>query len=304
VLQQYAALPPRLWSWNQGCTHMCGEKNETTHVRRSRCAIPYTQPSARACVRACLASEPSVQRMRAGYVLYSLECLECGVVGKCCSNVPRSLRAYGVGLKAVCALYERRTRQRTCVDHDARFHTHNRVRRACRHTKYKHVSIPCTYTYLHFSAQRNSKCHAQMRPTTTHSCEQAMYCTHWNVWSVELWASAAAMCCAPSAPMELERRLYAHMCVRRTRQRTCVDHDAQSHTHNRVREHAYVHTDIPNTNTHTCLASKPSVQRMQAGNVLCSLECLERRDVGKCCSKVLRSLIAYGVVDKAVRTCV
>jgi hypothetical protein len=43
--------------------------------------------------------------MRAGYVLHSLECLECGVVGKCCSNVLRSLLAYGVPIKAV----------RTCV---------------------------------------------------------------------------------------------------------------------------------------------------------------------------------------------
>jgi hypothetical protein len=39
--------------------------------------------------------------MRAGYVLPSLEGLECGVMGKCCSNVLRSLRAYEVPLKAV-----------------------------------------------------------------------------------------------------------------------------------------------------------------------------------------------------------
>jgi hypothetical protein len=39
--------------------------------------------------------------MRAGYVLYLLECLECGVVGKCCSNVLCSFRAYVVEPKAV-----------------------------------------------------------------------------------------------------------------------------------------------------------------------------------------------------------
>jgi hypothetical protein len=72
-----------------------------------------------------------------------------------------------------------------------------------------------------------------------HSCERAMYCTHYRVWSVELWASAAAMCCAPSAPMKFLSRLYAHVCVRRTIQRTCVAHDARSHTHNRVRGHIH-----------------------------------------------------------------
>jgi hypothetical protein len=43
--------------------------------------------------------------MRVGYVQHSLECLECGVVGKRCSKVLRSLRTHGVLLKAV----------RTCV---------------------------------------------------------------------------------------------------------------------------------------------------------------------------------------------
>jgi hypothetical protein len=46
----------------------------------------------------------------------------------------------------------------------------------------------------------------------THA-SKAMYCTHLSVWSVELWASAAAMCCAPSAPTELDPRLYAYVCV-------------------------------------------------------------------------------------------
>jgi hypothetical protein len=73
--------------------------------------------------------------------------------------------------------------------------------RGCRHAKYKHACMPCTYIYLHSTAQRNSIYHVQTCPTTTHSCEQAMYCTHSSVWSVELCASAAAMCCAPSTPM-------------------------------------------------------------------------------------------------------
>jgi hypothetical protein len=97
--------------------------------------------------------------MRAGYVLHSLECLECG---KCCSNVLRSLRAYGVVPKAVRTCMCEKTIQRTCIAHDARFHTYNRVRghihrciRACRHIKYKHACMPGTYTYLHSSAQRN-----------------------------------------------------------------------------------------------------------------------------------------------------
>jgi hypothetical protein len=72
-----------------------------------------------------------------------------------------------------------------------------------------------------------------------HSCEEAMYCNHLSVWSVELWASPAAMCCAPSAPMELLEMLYAHICVRRPIQRTCVDHNARSHTYNRVRGHIH-----------------------------------------------------------------
>jgi hypothetical protein len=116
----------------------------------------------------------------------------------------------------------RRTIQRTCVDHDARSHSHNRERGhihpcicACRHTKYKHACMPCTYTYLptFIPAQRNSAYHAQICPTTMHSCEQAMYCTHSSVWSAELWASTVAMCCAPSVHMEFLSRLYAHVCV-------------------------------------------------------------------------------------------
>jgi thiaminase len=113
--------------------------------------------------------------------------------------------------------------------------------------------------------------------------------------SVELWASAAAMCCSVSSPMKLRQRLYAHVCVRRAIQPTCVAHDARSHTYNRERGHihpcirAHQHTKYK----HTCI-----------DYVLHSLECLERGVVGKCCSNVLRSFIAYEVSLKAVRTCV
>jgi hypothetical protein len=43
---------------------------------------------------------------------------------------------------------------------------------------------------------------------------------------------------------------------------------------------------------------------MRAGYVLRSLECLERGVVSKYCSNGLRSLRAYRVVGKGVRTCV
>jgi hypothetical protein len=161
----------------------------------------------------------------------------------------------------------RRVIQCTCVAHDARSHSHNRVRghihpciRACRYTKYKHACMPIYQiqarvhadipnastraclaripTYLHSSAQRNSTYHAQSCPSTTHSCEQAMCCTYCSVWSVELCASAAAMCCAPSAPMELCSRL----CV--LDERYCVAHDARSGTHSRVRGHMHPRAHI------------------------------------------------------------
>jgi hypothetical protein len=157
--------------------------------------------------------------MRAGYVLHSHECLEYGIVGKCCSNVLRSLIAYGVVIKAV--------RTYVCEKSDTAHVRSSRcaiifTQPSTRPYTPMHTPMP-TYqiqtrlsripTYLDFSAQRNSTYHAQTCATTTHSCEQAMYCTHLSVWSMELWASAAAMCCAPSSPMELSSRLHAHMCV-------------------------------------------------------------------------------------------
>jgi hypothetical protein len=114
------------------------------------------------------------------------------------------------------------------------------------HIKYKQACMPCTYTNLHSTAPRNSIYHAQTRPTTTHSYEQAMYCTHTSVWSVELWASAAAMCCAPSSPMPLCPMLYAHVCVRKTdtthvRRSRC----AIPYTQPRARSYTPMHTCMP-----------------------------------------------------------
>jgi hypothetical protein len=138
-----------------------GDQPSATHAR----ACPQTKYK-----HACMHLHSSAQRnctyhaqmrlMRAGYVLHSLECLKCRVVAKCCSNVLRSIRAYGVGPKAVRTyVCEKGTIQRTCVAHDARSYSHNRERghihpciRAYRYTKYKHACMPYTYTYLHSNA--------------------------------------------------------------------------------------------------------------------------------------------------------
>jgi hypothetical protein len=170
------------------------------------------------------------------------------------------------------------------------------------------MCILCINPYLHFNAQRNSTYHAQTCPTTTHSCEQAMYRTHLSAWSVELWASVTAMYCAPFAPMAFTPRLCAHVCERRPIQRDLI------HT-TRVRgriHHPSKHQIQPRVHA-ICLYSSaqciriyctPTYALIRAGYVPHSLECLECRIVSKSCSNVLRSPRAYGVVLKAVRTCV
>jgi hypothetical protein len=226
-------LDPRLY------THVC-EKNDAAHVHSSRCAIPYTQPSTRsyAPMHTCMRTYQIQTRVHVLniYVVHNApvhtihKCapLLCTSASRLCTALTRVCGVWSCGqvlqqcaalpphlcscCKCCTHMCVRKTIQRTCIAHDARFHTHNRVRshiphhtciRACRHNKYKHACMPCTYTYLHSSAQRNSTYHARTRPTTMHSCEQAMYCTHLSVWSVELWTSAAAMCCAPSSRMRL-----------------------------------------------------------------------------------------------------
>jgi hypothetical protein len=156
--------------------------------------------------------------MRAGYVLHSLECLERGVVGKCCSNVLRSLIAYGVKSKTVrrCVCEKSDTahvRRSRCtlpyIQPRARSYTPMHM---CMLTYQIETRVHALHVYLPtYLPVHNAIVYIMHK--RTHSCEQAMYCTHLSVWSVELWASAAAMYCAPSSPMELFSRLYARMCV-------------------------------------------------------------------------------------------
>jgi hypothetical protein len=158
--------------------------------------------------------------MRADCVLHSRECLECRVVCKCCSNVLRSLRAYGVIPKAA--------RTRVCEKSDT-----------------AHVrSSRCTIPYIQPSTRSYTLMHTCM-PT---------YLIQTRVHALHVY---------------LPTFIPAHNAIVYT-------------MHERATYHAL----------------------MQAGYVLHSLEGLEYRIVGKYCSNVLRSLCAYGVVPKAVRTCV
>jgi hypothetical protein len=84
--------------------------------------------------------------MRAGYVLHSLKYLERGVVGKYCSNVLRSLLAYGVAPKAVC----------TC---------------ACEKSDTAHVrSSRCAIPNTQPSARSYTSMHAGIPNTNTRAC--------------------------------------------------------------------------------------------------------------------------------------
>jgi hypothetical protein len=119
-----------------------------------------------------------------------------------------------LSLRLYAHVYVKRAIQRTFVAHDARSHTYNRERGHIHPYVYADISntntracLACIPTFI---PVHNAIVH--IMHTTAHSCEQAMYCTHMSVWSVELWASAAAMCCAPSSPMECSSRLFAHVC--------------------------------------------------------------------------------------------
>jgi hypothetical protein len=109
---------------------------------------------------------------------------------------------------------------------------------------YVHVDISNTNTRACLERNANSTYHARTCPTTTHSCEQATYCAHVSVWSVELCTSTAAMCCAPSAPIEFLSRLYANVYMRRA---IHVAHDARSSTYIQPRATSYtlMHTCMP-----------------------------------------------------------
>jgi hypothetical protein len=124
---------------------------------------------------------------------------------------------------------------------------------------YVHVDIPNTNTHACLARIPTfipvHTYHAQACPTTTHSCEQAMYCTHMSVWSVELWASAAAMCCAPFAPMELYQMLYAEKNdTARVHSSRCTFPYIQPS----ARSYTPMHTCIRDTNIRACLARIPT----------------------------------------------
>jgi hypothetical protein len=129
-------------------------------------------------------------------------------------------------------------------------------------------------------------------------------CTYSSVWSVELWASPAAMCRAPSSPMLLRSMLYTHMYVRRT----SVAHDrdvirsARLYTSMRVCL-ARIHTLIlvHNAIVYTCTNTSYYYALMRKGHVLL-LEYFECGVVGKSCPNVPRSFYAYSVPAKAVCT--
>jgi hypothetical protein len=127
-------------------------------IHTTECEVIYTHAYVHADIsntntRACLARIPTLIRghnaiahsthkcihsCEQSYVLYSLECLECGVVGKYCSNVLRSLHAYRFSTKPACACGREKNdtahvRSSRCV--------HNRVRtfmQAARNTSVRH----------------------------------------------------------------------------------------------------------------------------------------------------------------------
>jgi hypothetical protein len=123
--------------------------------------------------------------MRAGYVLHSRECLECGVVGQCCSNMQRSLRAYGVSLKAVrtCACAKNDT-ARVCSSGCAIPYTQASAR------SYTPTGA-CTPTY-----QIQARVHAMDETTRERSSQRAIPCsslTHTRSYTLtEARRSAAA----------------------------------------------------------------------------------------------------------------
>jgi hypothetical protein len=104
---------------------------------------------------------------------------------------------------------------------------------------YVHTDIPNTNTRAclaripSFIPAHNAIVHTA---TTTHSYEQAMYCTYLSVWSVELWASAAAMCCAPFARISFSSRLCTHVCKKHVSSLRC----AIPYTHNHGRGYTHL----------------------------------------------------------------
>jgi hypothetical protein len=123
VLQQCTPLPPCPSSSRQGCTHMC--------VRRYNARTQLTMhdlTTTHSCEQAMYCTHLS------------------GVVGKCCSNMLRSLRAYGVAHKAV----------RTCV---------------CEKSDTAHVhSSRCAIPYTQPSARSYTSMHTCMPTYQIRTC--------------------------------------------------------------------------------------------------------------------------------------
>jgi hypothetical protein len=85
--------------------------------------------------------------MRAGNVLHSLECLQCGVVGKCRSKVLRSLRAYEIEPKAVrTCICEKSDKAHVRSSRCAIPYTQPSARSYTRMRTFMHTGIPNTNT--------------------------------------------------------------------------------------------------------------------------------------------------------------
>jgi hypothetical protein len=124
---------------------------------------------------------------------------------------------------------------------------------------YVHTDIPNTNTRAclaripSFIPAHNAIIHTT---TTTHSYEQAMYCTYLSVWSVELWASAAAICCAPFTRTSFSSRLCAHVCEKHVCSLRCAIpytyNRERGHTHLCIRACRHMHPHLPSFQcTHT-----------------------------------------------------
>jgi hypothetical protein len=183
--------------------------------------------------------------MRADYVPHSHECLERGVMCKCCSNVLRSLHAYGVVLKAVRTyVCVRRAIQRTCVAHDVRSHTYNRERgqihpciRTCMPTHQIQTSVHALHVYLP-SFQCTTQKHI---PCTNMPHYYALMRTGYVLHSLEcLERVVMGKCCSnvlrslrtDGVPLKSVR---TYVC-----EKSDTAHDVRSHTYNRERGHIHL----------------------------------------------------------------
>jgi hypothetical protein len=212
------------------------EKTDTTHVRSSRCTILFTQPSTRLYTpihadipntntRACLAHIPTfipvhnaisytmhkrAPLLRIHASRHSLECLECGVVGKFCSNVLHSLRAYGVVAKAVrtCVCEKDDTTHvrssRCAIPHiQPRARSHTSTENVRQHIKYKHACMPLTKQRA--IAAHNALSHLAVRQThkKLHTYSRTTYCCGsrrnssrvFAIWRSSACCVAIRVCC-------------------------------------------------------------------------------------------------------------